>query len=123
MHSLLNRYLSRQKEPGIISLVVLRSHWTKLFHDLDLAEGRNSATGSRPKTQSFSSVILMVLPIKESLNFQRTFIHTFNIQEHLYILSTYKNAKAFFFYQNILLHASALATAAQHAWILTESGQ
>jgi hypothetical protein len=80
MHSLLNRYLSRQKEPGIISLVVLRSHWTKLFHDLDLAEGRNSATGSRPKTQSFSSVILMVLPIKESLNFQRTFIHTFNIQ-------------------------------------------
>jgi len=32
--------------------------WTKLFLDLDLAEGRNSVTGSKPKAQSFSSVIL-----------------------------------------------------------------
>jgi len=37
-----------------------------LFPDLNLAEGRNLVTGSKPKTQTFSSVILMVLPNKES---------------------------------------------------------
>ena len=52
--------------PGIISLVILRCLCTKLFLDSGLAEGRNSATGSKPKDGSSSSDSLEVLPIKES---------------------------------------------------------
>jgi len=37
-----------------------------LFPDLNLAEGRNLVTGSKPKAPTFSSDILMVLPNKES---------------------------------------------------------
>ena len=40
-----------------------------LFPDLNLAEGRNFVTGSKPKAPTFSSDILMVLPNKESFYF------------------------------------------------------
>jgi len=38
-----------------------------LFPDLNLAEGRNLGTGSKPKKLTFSSVIVKILPNKESL--------------------------------------------------------
>jgi len=62
-----------------------------LFLDLGLAEGRNFATGSRPKSPSFSSVILRVLPIKESYYFKRTITCTLNIQ-------VTEDAEGMFFY-------------------------
>jgi len=54
-----------------------------LFPDLNLAEGRNLVTGSKPKAQTFSSVILMVLPNKESfyLISNKFFYLTLTIQD------------------------------------------
>jgi hypothetical protein len=46
-----------------------------LFPDLNLAEGRNCPTGSKPKADTFSSDILMVSPKKRKL-----FHLIFNIQ-------------------------------------------
>ena len=40
---------------------------TKLIPNLDLAEGRNSATGSKPKTQPFSSTKLIGFTEKRKL--------------------------------------------------------
>jgi hypothetical protein len=53
-----------------------------LFPDLNLAEGRNCPTGSKPKAGTSSSVIVMVLPNKESfyLISKKFFYLTFTIQ-------------------------------------------
>jgi len=53
-----------------------------LFPDLNLAEGRNCPTGSKPKAGTSSSDILMVLPNKESVYLisKKFFYLTFTIQ-------------------------------------------
>jgi len=53
--------------PGIISLVDIRCLCTTLFPDLNLAGGRNSGTGSKPKAGTSSPDKLMVIPNKESI--------------------------------------------------------
>jgi hypothetical protein len=53
--------------PGIISLVDIRCLCTTLFPDLNLAGGRSSGTGSKPKADTSSPDKLMVIPNKESI--------------------------------------------------------
>jgi hypothetical protein len=56
-----------------------------LFPDLNLAEGRNCPTGSKPKAGTSSSDILMVLPNKESV---------YLISKKFFLLSLYKAGQA-----------------------------
>jgi len=53
--------------PGIISLVKNAVSCTKLIPNLNLAEGRNFATGSQPMTQPFSSTKLIGFTEKRKL--------------------------------------------------------